>query len=303
MVYMKKYPKIKEFGSEDINPLQSGKGIYIEEKYDGANFRFKIVDDDFVFGSRNVKNIEEKKNNRKQFRKGINAVKETATPSEVKEVLNDVIGHTKVTLFGEQMSRHSIDYDWDKIPNVIMFDVYDEKKERFVDYTVKEEIFDRLGFETPKLITVVDKVSNEDVDEIPNSEYRNGVAEGIVMKNYSTQTFSKKRSEEFFEKNDQTFGKPKKACEDDTEILLSTYCTNERIRKWIYKLRDEGHEMEMGMMEYLPKEVWKDIWVEERDEIIWKNWTIDIKKARSRLSSRCASVLRKTITNEVSDEL
>lgn len=299
---MKKYPKIKEFGSEDISSLQAGDGIYIEEKYDGSNFRFKVENGDFWYGSRNVAGLN---NNREQFRKGIDGVEETTTPDEVEKVLEDKLGHSRATLFGECMTPHSLEYDWSKTPKVIMFDIYDEKEEKFVDYETRQEIFSELGFETPRLVTVVDKVTNDDL-EIPDSEYRNGVAEGIVLKNYSTQTFSKKRSEEFFEKNDQTFGKSRKACTTDAERLVSKYCTNERIRKWIYKLRDEGHEMEMKMMEELPKRVWEDIWDEERNEIIWKNWEIDMHDARSELSSRCAKVLKNVIQEvamkEVNDD-
>lgn len=288
---MKKYPKIKELGSEDISPLQRSGDIYIEEKLDGANFRFKVEHGDFLYGSRNVAGLG---NNKQQFREAIKTIEETVEPEVVEIVLEKYLGHSNATLFGECMTPHSIDYDWYNIPRIIMFDIYDEKNERFIDYGTKQEIFSELGFEQPKLITVVDKVSHEDI-KIPQSEYRDGVAEGIVLKNYDTQTFSKKRSEEFFEKNDQTFGKPKKASDNDSERLIAKYCTNQRIIKWIYKLRDEGYDIEMSLMEHLPRRVWEDIWEEEYKEIVWKRWTIDLHKARSILSSRCAKVLKNEI--------
>lgn len=292
---MKKYPKIKEFGSEDISRLQADGSVFIEEKLDGANFRFEVKDDEFVFGSRNVEGLG---NNKEQFKPAVTCIEDRVEPNGVVQVMDEKFGHHNFTFFGECMTRHTLDYDWDKIDGIVMFDIYNEEEEKFITFVEKQDVFDKLGFDTAPLITIVDKVTREDLT-IPESEYRDGKAEGIVLKNYNTQEFSKKRADEFFEKNDNAFGKPKTRATNDSEKFVSKYVTNARIEKIIYKIRDEyNRDIEMKIIPQLMDTVYKDIWEEEWDEIIWNNWELNFKEIRNMIGTRCEEVLRQVINKE-----
>lgn len=284
---LKKYPKIKHIGDPKTRDIDLKGKIFITEKYDGCNFRFRIKNGEIICGTRNTI-INDKPD--KQFINVFNYIKDKV---EVKEE------YEKYTFFGENMMPHSIEYDWDKIPQFLGFDIYNHDKNRFVSWDKALKIFDEIGLETVRTIDVVfaENLSEKDM-EIPESEFRDGKAEGIVLKNYETQVFAKKHSEEFTEKNRKTFGKHKKECNNDNERFVRKYCTNTRIEKCTYKLRDEGYKLEMPLMKHLPKKVYKDIWEENMEEIISKRWTIDLNRIRSLISGRCASVLKRLIEKE-----
>ena len=104
----------------------------------------------------------------------------------------------------------------------------------------------------------------------------------------------------FKEKNAEAFGgnpNYNKDGHNDNEIIVFKYCTNPRIDKMIFKLIDEGHKLEMRMMEHLPKRVYADIAEEEWQEIIKSNWIIDFRKLRKLMTKRCQAVLKQVITN------
>jgi len=256
MAEFKKYPKIKHLGDEDVSDIFSEPDdeIVIEEKMDGANFRFAIVDNRLIFGTRNCL-IDEDQGN-KMFNKSVEYVKEKLKPVDLKKYNNYIF-------YGENMVRHTLDYDWIRTPPVLMFDIFDLKTGQFVNYDQKTKIFKELDLvQVPLVImTTSKKVVSLYVSEIAKETspsilvYGDFQAEGVVFKNYEKQMFAKYVREQFKEQNKLTFGGSKKyATNDDSRITLE-YCTNARIEKIIFKLIDEGNKLEMKLMEKLPKQV------------------------------------------------
>ncbi|MGV9141607.1 MAG: RNA ligase family protein [Promethearchaeota archaeon] len=295
---MKKYPKIKTIGEPKTKGITQKGKLYITEKMDGANFRFKPKKGMILYGSRNVKGLNK---NRNQFRKAIDYISDNVDSDELIELLENEYGHYDFTFFGECMTKHSLNYDWENLPGFIGFDIYNEKKDYFLDFEEVQKIYKEFNIPTVPIVDAIDisegkpKISE---DLIPESKYRDGIAEGIVIKNYDTQKFAKLRSEEFREENKKNFGGKSNYVETDTDKFLDKYCTEHRIEKMIYKLRDEGHDIEMPLMEQLPKRVWKDIWEENLNDIIFSNKEIDMSEARSKLSSKCAKILKNMIIKE-----
>lgn len=290
---MKKYPKIHRLGHKETQGLFNTDNLVITEKMDGANFRFEFDDEGkLIFGSRNVKLGNETDNT--QFKGTVEYIKD--------KIKNDNYSALKeLVFFGESMTKHSLEYDWENTPKFIGFDIWDKDKKEFLPYRKVKHIYNSLDIKTVPLIekTKPDYKEMENYN-IPDSKYRDGIAEGVVFKNYDKEIFGKLRSEKFFEKNQEAFGASQKEATNDTERLVNKYCTNQRIEKQIYKLRDEtDYDIEMEMMEQLPKSVIKDIWEEEWNEIVWKHWTIDMKDMRSLISKRCVHVLRQVITQQV----
>ena len=288
-----KYPKIKLIGDEETEDLLKNPNdeIIIEEKMDGSNTRWMIKDNSIIFGSRNCI-LEEDSPNAKNWKKSIDFIKKNVKPSKELE------GYI---FFGETMIRHSMDYDWNKIPCILGFDIYDMRKNKYLNYDEKVKMFKKLNI---PIVPLIKKVKAKDIkkvsdDDVPISEYP-GIdrqAEGIVFKNYKTQTFAKYVREKFREINRDTFGRAKKYSKNDNELLVNTYCTNARIDKNLFKLVDEGNKINMKLMKLLPSKVYEDIWEENWKEIIFKNWRIDFKKARSLIAKRCLAVLKQVIVN------
>lgn len=293
---IKKYPKIKRVGDPETKDLTLPGEIVMTEKYDGNNFRFTIDEEEgLVFGTRNTVITEEPDD---MFKQVVDHITDKVDPEDVSEVC----GGTNYTFFGENMVRHTLDYDWEEIPQFLGFDIYDNDNDKFIPWHKARRWFETLGLEVVREISCIDPDEfTEDNLQVPSSNYREGKAEGIVLKNYNSQTFAKLRTEEFKEKNQDAFGRSKKHSTTDNERFVSTYCTNSRIEKTIYKLRDEGHDIEMPLMKHLPIRVYEDVWEEEMEEIIRKHWELDLNQIRSLISHRCSSVLKMVIQQQMFD--
>lgn len=297
-----KYKKIYRLGYEDVRDifLNPEDKIVIQEKIDGANFRFMIKDGQIIFGSRGQELTEDKDHKyQKNFQRCIEFVLEVFW-SNID--ISEVEQFEGLIFYGECCVKHSLTYDWDKIPPYLGFDIYNCTEERWEDYEQTKILFKTIGLEMVPLIkeTIASEVIKEKIDDsyIPQSVYAPRQAEGVVFKNYSKQMFAKYVTDTFKEKNKETFGGGKKLANDDSERFVAEYCTNARIDKKIFKLIDEGNKLEMPLMKYIPKAVWEDIWEEEWKDISSKKQHImDYQRARKLINKRCLAVLIQMITN------
>jgi len=301
-----KYTKIKILGDEENKDIFSNPDdeIVIEEKMDGANFRFMIKDGRIIFGSRTqqlTSDEGEDTNVEKNFRRCVEYIRNKF--NEVKENLPENIKH--LIFYGECMVKHTMNYNWEEIPPYLGFDIFDMRTGEYLNYDIKQSIFENdLKLEIVPLVTrrkVKDIQKIEDKD-IPKSVYaslssKDQQAEGIVFKNYSKQIFAKYVREKFKEKNKEVFGGSKKFAKTDDEYFLAVYCTNARIDKCIFKLIDEGNELSMTMMSSLLKMVYKDIWEENWQEISMSKKVIDLHNLKQKISKRCLEVLKQSIVN------
>jgi hypothetical protein len=135
----------------------------------------------------------------------------------------------------------------------------------------------------------------DDLDDItvPQSEYRDGKAEGVVITNTQVGVRAKLVTEEFKEKHRAPTSS--KAERSDTEIVADSIITEARIEKTAHKLVDEGEwdNLQMAMMEDLPEAVIRDALTEEAGTIVMEhNYELDTAEFRSAASSKCATVLR-----------
>ena len=301
-----KYHKIKVLGDEDNKGIfdDLNDEIIIEEKMDGGNFRFAIINDELVMGSHS-RVLDEDNPNSKFFKRCIEFIKLKITE---KDLLNLKKNYSNMIFYGECMVKHTFDYDWEKIPPYLGFDIkLFSDQTKYIEYDKKVEIFKTLGLPVVPLIKRIkakDMVKITD-DNIPNSAYANPKddnwkqAEGIVIKNYKRQLFSKYVREKFKEQNKTTFGMPKKwaRTESDEALVVATYCTNARIEKIIFKLLEENNKLEMPLMQHLPKRVTNDIFEEHWREICLSNWSVNFKGIRKKITARCLAVLKQMIVN------
>lgn len=299
---MKRYPKLRPPGEEETRGLFADGTIVIQEKLDGANFRFTWEPGEgFTFGSRRT---EGEGLNREQFEDAIEYIEENANESYLKTQYEDF---GKLVYFGECMNPHTISYDWEATPDFLGFDIWSEDAQQFLTTMQVEGVFDDLGLPTAPIVATVNADNWENYDfECPESEYYDGLAEGVVFKNHSTSTYGKFVRDDFKEKNKQKFGKSKKEQESGAEKLAYQYITEARIEKTAYKLRDEGEydDLKMEMMRDLPEAVIRDMAEEEAGNLFMdENWEVDIPGFRSTVSSRCAAVLRRLIDKQIKEAL
>jgi len=297
-----RYPKIKLLGHKDNEDifLNPGDVIVIEEKMDGANFRFMINKNRIIFGSRTqqITSDEGKDDNvAKNFRRCLDYIRE-----QIKGV--DLTDYKKVIFYGECMVKHTLEYDWDKIPPFLGFDIFDITSDKFMNRAEYKTMYKNLKL---KCVSCIDIVNSSDITQfedknIPLSEYAplsnpSQKAEGVVFKNQITGMRAKYVRTEFKEESRETFGISAKFAKDDTEKVVAKYCVNPRIDKGIFKLIDEGHKLEMALMKQLPKFIYQDIIEEHGTDILFSKMTINFMQLNKQITRRCLKVLQQVIIN------
>jgi len=300
-----KYGKIKPIGYEENAELLTSPedDIYIEEKIDGGNFRFMLKDGRIIFGSRTQSIGDSTREIGGNWKRCVEYIKEKLPTKDLEKLKPE---SSSFVFYGECCIKHTFDYDWEKIPPYLGFDILDLNTDKFLGYEEKLNIFTELGLHMVPLIKIVkakdiikldDSIVPKSVYSSPSSPPEHQQAEGIVFKNYNKQIFAKYVREKFKEENRKTFGEGKKFAKNDDERIVAIYCTNSRIEKNIYKLLDYGNKLELPLMKHLPKEVLTDIYEENWNEICFSSWSVNFKNIRKKITGRCLNVLKKMITN------
>ena len=298
-----KYGKIYRIGHTETEDIFKNEKdlIVIEEKIDGGNFRFMILDQRVIIGSRTqqlTSDEGEDTNMNKMFLRCSNYVRQMIKDLDLKK-------YEGMIFYGENCIKHTLNYNWDEIPPYLGFDI--RKDNVFINYEERTKLFQELGLKEAPLVEIKQAKEIKEIDDniIPISKYAKGKAEGVVFKNYSKQIFAKYVSDAFKEDNALAFGgSPKYNNIDDTNNgdFIFKYCTNARIDKQIFKLLEEGNKLDMPLMKYLSKRVYQDIWEENYQELSTSRWKLDLNKIMKPLTKRCLSVLNQVITNNALEE-
>jgi len=314
-----KYRKIYSLGHEETKDIFKDKDdeIIIEEKIDGGNFRFYINKKGaLIIGSRTQQLTDEEGNYtnvHKMFLRCADYVKKA-----INKFINDfsmsvlIDSFSSCIFYGENCMRHTMGYDWGKIPLFLGFDI--RRNDMYLSYDVKKKYFSLLNLEVVPLIKkvkvceIIDSALDDNI--VPISKYasqssKDQKAEGIVFKNYNKQIFAKYVRDKFKEANAEAFGgnpKYNKVDNTDNAKIVFKFCTNARIDKIIFKLIDEGFKLELKLMEYLPKRVYKDIMEEEWRELVFSRLIIDFGKLNKLITKRCLSVLKQVMVNNALED-
>ena len=321
-----KYGKIRQLGHEENKEIFSNpeEEILIQEKIDGANFRFMFKDGNIIFGSRTQELSEDVEHKyAKNFRRCIDYVNKQITDRAMKfpgSVVSLWKKYEGLVFYGECCVSHTMPYNWEMIPPYLGFDINNEDNpnypKRYLPYLDVLAIFWELGLTVVPQVNLIKAkdIGKVDDSKVPKSLYaslsvENQQAEGIVFKKYSfiegskepqdQQIFAKYVRDKFKEDNMKVFGgrSVKPNTDNDEGELIFKYCTNARIDKMIFKLLDDGEKLDLPLMSKLPKKVLEDIYEEHGKDILTSNWTIDFKELRKKVPARCLSVLKQVMVN------
>lgn len=300
----KKYPKIRRIGHEDNSGILEDGHVVVKEKLDGANFRFlreHHLDPDYgsqgrelVFGSRNVEYKNEKDID-KNFEHAVEYVREEA---DLDGLLKAETKWGPLVVFGEAMHPHTLEYDWDNTPSFIGFDVYAVRPGAFLDWEGARSIIERMGLPTAPLVyegpaaVFKEKYGLDEWSEKVSSAYRDGLPEGIVIRNEDREQTAKLRTQQFKEAHGtQSVTDPDDYEPDDSVVLARRFTTEARVLKMIHKYKNQGHTIEMSLMDGLWRDVFEDIIEEEFGTIFLGNYELNTKDFRSEVASITADVL------------
>jgi len=141
-----KYDKIRQLGHQENQDIfiDPDDEIVIQEKIDGANFRFAFNGDKIIFGSRTqqlTSDEGEETNIAKNFRRCCEFVAKQTSDLGLRKKYGGLI------FFGECCVKHSLNYNWDTIPPFLGFDIYHIATGRYYNQEDVKRIYDELQLE------------------------------------------------------------------------------------------------------------------------------------------------------------
>jgi hypothetical protein len=304
----KKYCEIERLGHDDNREiLMFGEDmLFIEEKVDGGNGSFWLEEDGIHFGSRSRDLTLE--NDTKMFQ-GFQLQLRLHLEKLKKEGIEI---NPDYIYYMEWMAKHTISYT--KAPFVIGFDIRlkhgmnEEGFGLFLAREAREQEFNRLKIENVPLVWKgkVNELKKLNIRElIPKSQYYDGFAEGIVIKNYSRkaregnhQLYAKLVRDEFKEDNRAVFGNIKDK-NSDTSKIVEQFCTDARVRKAVLHFIDEGEKLELKLMAKVPSFVIKDILKEEFTTIFDSYKFVDFKEMKQKIPKICLRVITEMMEEKI----
>lgn len=221
-----------------------------------------------------------------------------------------------LVLFGEHMLRVTLDYDYDTNPPpaLIGFDIlvmreYGDQpanplEQRFNGFLHVDEaytLFKKLGIETARILarTNTNEITQtgKELDvAIPESEYAETKAEGIVLRSHANNRRVKYVAEEFRERSRKSWSALAKNCDTGAEMFCAKFVTNPRIQKTIMKTVNDP-DVDTVTPDHLVELVVMDAWNEELPEIMKMDVKLNPSEIRNITRTRCETVLETFKTN------
>jgi len=269
---MKQFPSIPRIADAPDDLLREGH-LWVLEKVDGANFRFQLQSSGLLrFGDRSQV-YDDPDDVPGPYQHAVRHVQTTLDREALRSAVEDI---ESIIFFREAMHQHTIDYDWERTPSFLGFDVWDGEAERFLPPDRVEQVFDRLGLQMVPVVKREQpaKYFDPSFDEIPNSQFYDGPAEGIVITNKRGKRA--KRLHPDFQEVDETV-----PVEADPQTLARKYATERRFEKLVGNLDDREQPVTFDRLYDLTLE---DIVREEHKRLFHGRDPIDMSEFRSEVA-------------------
>lgn len=230
---MKKYHDIVRLGHKStVGVLNEGDHIIVQEKIDGANASFRLIDGKVEAFSRNTRLDES--NGLRGFREW---VQQNIDPTSLRP---------EFIYFGEWLVKHKVQYRDDVMNQFYLFDVYDVVENKYLPFAAVQSASHFLGLNLINVLYDGPHQGFEHLQSFVGQSAYGDIGEGIVVKNvdyidkYGNQLFVKLVSESFAEQQKQKLPKDPNRPPSPEQIFVDTYVTTGRVDKFMHKLVDEG---------------------------------------------------------------
>lgn len=273
MSQVNSYPTVFQLGHSAVKEIFSG-SVNVEEKVDGSQFSFGVIDGELVCRSKGKQLINDAPE--KMFTKAVESVRRMEfklTP-----------GWIYRGEYLEKPKHNTLNYSRVPHGNIIIFDVAIAPEE-YLDYDHKKQEAARLGLEVVPLV-FSGKVENFEMFQsfLEQESILGGTkVEGVVIKNYSLFTMEKKIaiakyvSEAFKEIHEGDWKQRNPTQKDIEALLIEQYKTPARWNKAIQHLREsgqlEGSPRDIGkLMKEIPADVAKECEDEIKEKLFKHFW-------------------------------
>lgn len=292
---MKRYPKVPRHDHGFVKQEWFDSDTYILEKYDGSNLRFMLYDDryseyydidathgELIIGSKKVYKPASKVDELDATLKledRLEHIRQSVEKDKLFELHEYMNG--PVVFYGENMIEHTLEYEWDETPKVILFDLYAPSEDTdlsstpdhpynetftgFLDWISLVRIVNYVT-ELPTAACIGQGIDFENVsqDMFKESEYRNGKPEGYIFRNDTHKRRVKIRTEEFKELNKYIWGRIEEENPPASKKIAYVYTGQQRVKEKVLEVYS-GTASEDVLEKSVPILV-EDIWEEEWNE-------------------------------------
>jgi len=271
--FMEQFPSIPRVADAPDRFFEEGH-LWILEKVDGANVRFQLQESGLVrFGDRS-RVYGEPDAVPEPYQHTVRHVREHLDRTALRNAVDDV---EDVVFFGEAMHRHTIEYDWDRTPSFLGFDVWSAEAGGFRPPDAVNGIFDRLGLQPVNAFEreVPAAYFDPDAYSVPDSAWYDGPAEGVVLRNKRGQRAKLLHPD--FREVDETVPVDAPAGE-----LARKYATPRRFEKVATKLADRDRPV---TFETLYERALEDVVREEHKRLYHGATSVDMSAFRSEVAA------------------
>jgi len=177
---MKSYPSIPHVDDAPAKLLESGH-LWLLEKVDGAQLRFRLQQSGRIEFGDSDRVYNDTAELPLQYQRAVHHIQTNLDRQALRAAVDDV---SEIVFFGEAMQYQTIEYDWDRTPSFLGFDIWSEKAGRFRPPDAVDGIFSQLGLQAVNAIDRECHVRdfNPDTYTTPASEWYDGPAAGVIIR-------------------------------------------------------------------------------------------------------------------------
>ncbi|MFO7925714.1 RNA ligase family protein [Natronomonas sp.] len=275
---MKRYPSIPSVEDAPDGMFESGH-LWVLEKIDGALFRFQLRESGLVrFGDR-TRVYDDPDAIPAPYEHAVRHVQRRLDRGALRNAVDDV---ESVVFFGVSTHRHAIEYDWDRLPSFLGFDVYSTGADAFRPPGATQGIFERLGLDPVNAFAR--ELHTRDFDpesySVPDSAWYDGPAAGVVIRNKRRGRATILNSNA--PTNDGT-GSDLISPDTSAAELAETYATDHRLRRLTSSLEADG---EAATVETLYDRAMAEIVREHHTRLLDGASSVDMSAFRSGVAAR-----------------
>ena len=252
---MNTYPSIPRVETAPDRLFDSGH-LWLLEKVDGALLRFQLQPSGLIrFGDRNHV-YDDPDNIPAPYQHAVRHVREHLERDALRSAVDDV---EDVVFFGEATHHHTIEYDWERTPSFLGFDVWSATAGAFRPPDAVEGIFEGIGLEPVNAVERELHTRDFDPDSytIPQSAWYDGPAVGVVIRNKRGDRAKLLHPD--FQDVDTTV-----SVDSSAEELAAAYATRRRFETIVGILEDRGQPV---TFETLYERVLEDIVREKHNQL------------------------------------
>ncbi|MCT9096421.1 RNA ligase family protein [Haloarchaeobius sp. HME9146] len=177
---MHPYPPIPDAADAPDELFDQGH-LWLTEKLDGAHLRLTLRDTGVLaFGDRNRDWPDDQVP--EEYRHAVRHVRETVDRAALQDAVDSA---GDLVVYGVAMHRQTIDYDWDRVPSFVGFDVWRADRDAFLPPDIAEKVVEGIGLASVNTFDreVPAKHFDPEGYEVPDSAWYDGPAAGVVVKN------------------------------------------------------------------------------------------------------------------------